>query len=170
MAAPRLLTLPLPPSSLNASRPGEWFESISPPLHRLREALSRSPPETTTHTQTGTLAAEIDYDVRNAVLHIQVFGPLNLRCALRMRSIAAAVDETLIAAHIRLAGVTRVFDSGIAALMVLVKALADRGIGWVCIDGPEPDREAIFGNHRARDRPASNGLAAATGGPRGRAH
>jgi ABC-type transporter Mla MlaB component len=136
MVAPRLLPLLLPPSSLHAARPGEWFERISPPLHRLGEALRRSPSETTL-LEAGTLAADIDYDVRHAVLHIQVFGPLDLRCVLRMKAIAAAVDETVVASRIGLCGVTRVFDSGIAALMILIRALAEKGITWIRVDGPD---------------------------------
>lgn len=80
------------------------------------------------------VAADIVYERRNAVLHIKISGPLDLRCASRLLAIARAADDSVVACRLGLSGVTQVFDSGLATLMLLTKILASHGIGRISID------------------------------------
>ncbi|MCK7580410.1 MAG: hypothetical protein MZV65_35375, partial [Chromatiales bacterium] len=79
------------------------------------------------------VAADIVYERRNAVLHIKISGPLDLRCASRLLAIARAADDSVVACRLGLSGVTQVFDSGLATLMLLTKILASHGIGRISI-------------------------------------
>lgn len=79
-------------------------------------------------------AADIVYERRNAVLHIKISGPLDLRCASRLLAIARAADDSVVACRLGLSGVTQVFDSGLATLMLLTKILAAHGIGRISIE------------------------------------
>ena len=72
------------------------------------------------------------------MLHIKVSGPLDLRCASRLLAIARTVDDSVVACRLGLAGVTQVFDSGLATLILLTKTLASRGIGWISIEDLGP--------------------------------
>ena len=138
MHAPRLVTLP--PLLLTGMSASEWLQRISSQLHRLSDTHRRlriNPAQSHQHqqqTQAATHPADIDEDIRNAVLYIDVVGPLDLRCIFRMLAIVRAIDQPLIASRINLEGVTRIFDSGIAALIILVRALTEKGIGWIYVD------------------------------------
>ncbi|NBC48754.1 MAG: hypothetical protein GVY22_12325 [Gammaproteobacteria bacterium] len=111
---------------------GDWLQTLSVYLCRLRhdhrlaqgDTLSSAPPP-----------AAIHHHVRQGVLYIEVFGPLDLRCTFRMLAIARSADEHVAACRLGLLGVTSVFDSGIAALMLLVKVLAGRSVSWIWVSG-----------------------------------
>ncbi len=73
------------------------------------------------------LAADIDYNIVDNCLRIYIAGPLDLRCAFRLMAIAQAVDDSITQAVLDLTGVTQLFDSGVAALMLFAKELTKRG-------------------------------------------
>jgi hypothetical protein len=130
--APRLVTPP--PLLLTDVSASEWLGRISSELqcpideHRGRCVKTAQP-------QPRLLPAHVEGDIRNAVLYIEVIGPLDLRCIFRMQAIAGAVDQPLVASRIHLEGVTRIFDSGVAALVILLRVLAEKGIRWIYVDG-----------------------------------
>jgi len=99
------------------------------------------------------LAADIDYDVQDGELRIQVAGPLDVRCTSPLLAIGQAVDESIIACRLCLEGVTRVFDSGIAALLLLAKAMTRKGIR-MRIEGLDLDRPSLS-PYRNRDHRGS---------------
>lgn len=74
------------------------------------------------------LAADIDYDIMDNCLCIYITGPLDLRCAFRLLAIAQAVDDSITQSVLDLTGVTQIFDSGVAALILLTQELTKRGI------------------------------------------
>jgi hypothetical protein len=110
----------------------DWLRTVSGYLSRLHhdrrlaqgEALSATPPP-----------AAIHHHVRRGVLYIDVSGPLDLRCTFRMLAIARGIDAPIVACRLGLLGVTRVFDSGVAALMLLVQVLASKGVSWIWVNG-----------------------------------
>ncbi len=89
------------------------------------------------------LAADIDYDIDNGVLSIAVRGPLDLRCTTRLLAISRAADESIASCRLILDEVTRVFDSGIAALILLAKALTHRGVDRIRIEGLDLNRPSL---------------------------
>jgi len=99
------------------------------------------------------LAADIEYDVHEGVLRILVEGPLDLRCTSRLLAIGQAVDESITACRLSLGGVTRVFDSKIAALILLAKALTRKGVG-LRIEGLDLDRPNLSPYHNPDRRPS----------------
>jgi ABC-type transporter Mla MlaB component len=80
-------------------------------------------------------SAEIDYRVNDGTLHIQVEGPLDLRCLFRLICIGQAVDDSISECVLDLTGVDQVFDSGLAALLVLSRELTRRGVERIRIQG-----------------------------------
>mgnify|MGYP001765407326 CR=1 FL=1 len=89
------------------------------------------------------LAADIDYDIDNGVLSIAVRGPLDLRCTTRLLAISRAADDSIASCRLILDGVTRVFDSGIAALILLAKVLTHRGVDRIRIEGLDLNRPSL---------------------------
>jgi ABC-type transporter Mla MlaB component len=82
-------------------------------------------------------SAEVDYRVNDGTLHIQVEGPLDLRCLFRLICIGQAVDDSISECVLDLTGVDQIFDSGLAALLVLSKELTQRGVERIRIQGIE---------------------------------
>ena len=80
------------------------------------------------------IPADIVYELRDSVLRIKVFGSLDLCCIFCLLVIARAVDDSVSACHLVFSEVTQVYDSGLAALILLTKHLAENGVGWVCIE------------------------------------
>ena len=89
------------------------------------------------------LAADIDYDIHDGVLSIAVRGPLDLRCTTRLLAISRAADDSIASCRLILDGVTRVFDSGIAALILLAKVLTHRGVDRIRIEGLDLNRPSL---------------------------
>jgi len=85
------------------------------------------------------LAADIDYEVQDGLLRIRVAGPLDARCTSRLLAIGRAVDDSISACRLSLGGVTRVLDSGIAALKLLARALTRKGVG-IRLEGLDLDQ------------------------------
>lgn len=79
--------------------------------------------------------AELDYSIEQGTLRIGVCGPLDLRCLFRLLGIGQAVDDSISECLIDLRGVDRVFDSGIAALVLLARELTTRGVARIRILG-----------------------------------
>jgi ABC-type transporter Mla MlaB component len=82
-------------------------------------------------------SAEVDYRLKDGTLHIQIEGPLDLRCLFRLICIGQAVDDSIFECVLDLTGVDQVFDSGLAALLVLSKELTRRGVERIRIQGIE---------------------------------
>ena len=89
------------------------------------------------------LAADIDYEVQNGILRIAIHGPLDLRCTTRLLAIAQAIDDTISACCLSLEGGTRVFDSGVRALILLAKALTHQGVESIRIEGLDLNRPSL---------------------------
>lgn len=89
------------------------------------------------------LAADIDYDIKDGVLSIRVTGPLDLRCTTRLLAITHAIDDSIASCRLILDGVTRVFDSGIAALILLAKVLTRQGVDRIRIEGLDLNRPSL---------------------------
>lgn len=85
---------------------------------------------------------ELDYSVDAGRLRIDVSGPLDLRCWFRLLGIGQAVDDSISECLIDLSHVDRVFDSGIAALVVLARELTKRGVARIRIHGLHHDNTA----------------------------
>ncbi len=89
------------------------------------------------------LAADIDYDILDHCLCISISGPLDLRCAFRLLAIAQAVDDSITQCVLDLTGVTQIFDSGVAALILLTQELTKRGIGGIRTQGLHIDSTSL---------------------------
>lgn len=112
----------------------EWPHTVRTSLRELAKAGARMIAEA--EPRPSHLPPVIDHDRRNGLLTIEITGPLDLRSAFRLLEIADTVDDTVVACRLGLDGVTRVFDSGVAAVMALINALTKKGVSWICIDGP----------------------------------
>ncbi|HSO84490.1 STAS domain-containing protein [Thiocapsa sp.] len=80
-------------------------------------------------------AADLDYEIDDGVLRIRIDGPLDLRCAFALLLIGQAVDESIDACTLDLTGVDRIFDSGIAALVLVARELKQKGVEQIRIHG-----------------------------------
>ncbi len=80
-------------------------------------------------------SADLDYSINQGTLQIAVMGPLDLRCVFRLLGIGQAVDDSISTCLIDLTGVSKVFDSGIAALVLLARELTKRGVEKIRIRG-----------------------------------
>lgn len=89
------------------------------------------------------LAADIDYDIADHCLRIHIGGPLDLRCAFRLMAIAQAVDDSISQAVLDLTGVTQIFDSGVAALILFAKELTKRGVSGIRTQGLDLDKSTL---------------------------
>ena len=112
----------------------ESSQIIARPLDRPPRHPDTPRPTVMSALEDRDIPADIAYELRDSVLRIKVSGPLDLRCTSRLLAIARAVDDSVSACHLILSEVTQVYDSGLAALILLTKHLAEHGIGWVCIE------------------------------------
>lgn len=120
---------------------GPSIAVLSARLSKLhRDDGRRPPPRRVAQETPPDRPAVIEYGVRNGVLSIELSGPLDLRCAFRLLAIAGALDDAVIACRLSLLGVTQVYDSGLAVLLLLIKVLAEKGVSWVRIDDPRTER------------------------------
>jgi ABC-type transporter Mla MlaB component len=87
-------------------------------------------------------AAEIHHRVDGRQLCILVSGPLDLRCSFRFLAIVSNLNEEVAFCRLDLSRVTQTFSSGLAALILLIRALETKGIDDVAIDACEPAMEA----------------------------
>jgi ABC-type transporter Mla MlaB component len=88
-------------------------------------------------------AADLDYDIQEGVLHIRIRGPLDLRCIFQLIAIGKSADEGITSCVLDLTGVNKVFDSGVAALILLARELTERGVGRIHVQGPDLNRTAL---------------------------
>ncbi|NCC28337.1 MAG: hypothetical protein EOM22_09385 [Gammaproteobacteria bacterium] len=104
---------------------------------RGRYDVARQGPDRTGKRTQGfaTSAADLDYEIDDGHLHIRIDGSLDLRCAFALLLIGQAVDESIDACTLDLTSVDRIFDSGIAALVLVAKALKDKGVAQIRIRG-----------------------------------
>jgi ABC-type transporter Mla MlaB component len=79
--------------------------------------------------------ADLEYEVEEGILRIRIDGPLDLRCAFALLLIGQTVDDSIDACTLDLTGVDQVFDSGIAALVLVAKELTRKGVGRIRIQG-----------------------------------
>jgi ABC-type transporter Mla MlaB component len=86
-----------------------------------------------------TPAADLDYEIDDGHLRIRIDGPLDLRCAFALLLIGQTVDESIDTCTLDLTSVDRVFDSGIAALVLVIRALKDKGVEQIRIHGLDLD-------------------------------
>ena len=84
-------------------------------------------------------AAALEYDIDDGLLQIRIDGPLDLRCAFALLRIGQTVDESIDACTFDLTGADRIFDSGIAALALVLRELKRNGVGRIRILGLERD-------------------------------
>lgn len=90
-----------------------------------------------------TPAADLDYEIDDGLLRIRIDGSLDLRCAFALLLIGQAVDESIDACTLDLTGVDRIFDSGIATLVLLTRALKDKGVEQIRIHGLDLDSTTL---------------------------
>jgi anti-anti-sigma regulatory factor len=83
--------------------------------------------------------ASLDYTLEDGLLQIRISGPLDLRCAFVLQGLVQAIDDSVHGCVIDLSGVDRVFDSGIAILLLAVGALQREGIKDIRIQGIDLD-------------------------------
>lgn len=88
-------------------------------------------------------AADLSYVIQDGVLRIDVSGPMDLRCVFRLLRIGQAVDDSISECVLDLTNVDRVFDSGVAALILLSKELMIRGVKTIRIDGRKLESAAL---------------------------
>ncbi len=88
-------------------------------------------------------AADLSYVIQDGVLRIDVSGPLDLRCVFRLLRIGQAVDDSITECVLDLTDVERVFDSGVAALLLFSKELTVRGVKTIRIDGRKLESAAL---------------------------
>lgn len=89
------------------------------------------------------LAADLDYDIQGGVLYIRIRGPLDLRCIFQLIAIGKTADESITSCVLDLRGVNKIFDSGVAALILLARELTERGVGHIHIQEPDINRTAL---------------------------
>lgn len=90
-----------------------------------------------------TPAADLDYEVDDGLLRIRIDGPLDLRCAFSLLLIGQTVDDSIDACTLDLTGVDRIFDSGIAALVLVARALKAKGVEQIRIYGLDLDSATL---------------------------
>jgi ABC-type transporter Mla MlaB component len=83
--------------------------------------------------------ASLDYTLEEGLLQIRISGPLDLRCAFVLQGLVQAIDDSVHGCILDLSGVDRVFDSGIAILLLAVGALQREGIEDIRIQGIDLD-------------------------------
>jgi len=131
-------------SSLQSSMVPQWRQAISIGFGGVgRYQVASQQCEAEVEQDDSSRAADIAYDVHKGDLCITVKGPLDLRCIFRFLAIARAVEDGIAACRLNLEGVTWVFDSGIAALILLAKALTRKGIDKIRIDGLDLDQPGL---------------------------
>jgi ABC-type transporter Mla MlaB component len=79
--------------------------------------------------------ANLEYDIDEGILHIRIDGPLDLRCAFALLLIGRTVDDSIEACTLDLTGVDQVFDSGIAALVLVARELKNKGVEEIRMHG-----------------------------------
>jgi ABC-type transporter Mla MlaB component len=90
-----------------------------------------------------TPAADLDYEIDHGHLQIRIDGPLDLRCAFALLLIAQTVDESIHACTLDITSVDRIFDSGIAALVLVTRALKTKGVEQIRIHGLNLDSPTL---------------------------
>ncbi|WP_296810741.1 hypothetical protein [Thiocapsa sp.] len=90
-----------------------------------------------------TPAADLDYEIDDGHLHIRIDGSLDLRCAFTLLLIGQTVDESIDACTLDLTGVDRIFDSGIAALVLVTRELKGKGVEQIRIYGLDLDSATL---------------------------
>ncbi|NCA70238.1 MAG: hypothetical protein EOM91_09030 [Sphingobacteriia bacterium] len=122
------------------------FDSNRPPDMPVAHARSKGRAMPLAWNRDGALAADgdaadvsadLDYRIEEGTLRIHVFGPLDLRCVFRLLGIGRAVDDSIRECLIDLSGVSRVFDSGVAALVLFAHELTKSGVAKIRIRGYE---------------------------------
>jgi ABC-type transporter Mla MlaB component len=86
-----------------------------------------------------TPAADLDYEIEDGHLRIRIDGSLDLRCAFALLLIGQAADKSIDSCTLDLTSVDRIFDSGIAALVLVARALKDKGVEQIRIYGLDLD-------------------------------
>ncbi|MGB7550437.1 MAG: hypothetical protein WBM15_02610, partial [Chromatiaceae bacterium] len=69
--------------------------------------------------------------------------PLDLRCIFQLIAIGKTADESITSCVLDLRGVNKIFDSGVAALILLARELTERGVGHIHIQEPDINRTAL---------------------------
>jgi ABC-type transporter Mla MlaB component len=87
--------------------------------------------------------ANLDYEIDEGILRIRIDGPLDLRCAFALLLIGRTVDDSIDACTLDLTGVDQVFDSGIAALVLVARELTRKGVGEIRIHGLDIDSPTL---------------------------
>ncbi|UHD17060.1 STAS domain-containing protein [Thiocapsa bogorovii] len=88
-------------------------------------------------------AADLDYEIEDGHLRIRIDGPLDLRCAFALSLIGQTVDESIDACTFDLTSVDRIFDSGIAALVLVARQLQEKGVEQIRIHGIDLDSATL---------------------------
>jgi ABC-type transporter Mla MlaB component len=88
-------------------------------------------------------AADLDYEIDDGHLQIRIDGPLDLRCAFALLLIGQTVDKSIVACTLDLTSVDRIFDSGIAALVLVTRALKEKGVKKIRIHGLDLDSATL---------------------------
>lgn len=105
-------------------------------IHGLQDLRRRDADRTSNRTPgIANPAADLNYEIDDGHLRIRIEGSLDLRCAFALLLIGQAVDASIDACTLDLTGVDRIFDSGIAALVLVTRALKDKGVERIRIDG-----------------------------------
>ncbi|QVL48407.1 MAG: hypothetical protein KFB96_22840 [Thiocapsa sp.] len=90
-----------------------------------------------------TPAADLDYEIDDGHLQIRIDGSLDLRSAFALLLIGQAVDESIDTCTLDLTGVDRIFDSGIAVLVLVTRALKENGVEQIRIHGIDLDSATL---------------------------
>lgn len=133
---------PLSLPSLQRAPRGKWRQAatVGPGYGRYEWRLGpwRDPAWEST-----ALAADLDYDIQDGVLYIRIRGPLDLRCTFQLIAIGKTAGEGIRHCVLDLTGVNKIFDSGVAALILLARELTERGVGRLHIQGPDLNLTAL---------------------------
>lgn len=90
-----------------------------------------------------TPAADLDYEIEDGHLQIRIDGSLDLRCAFALLLIGQTVDGSINACTLDLTGVDRIFDSGIAVLVLVTRELKEKGVEQIRIHGLDLDSATL---------------------------
>ncbi|EGV20360.1 STAS domain-containing protein [Thiocapsa marina] len=90
-----------------------------------------------------TPAADLEYEVDDGHLSIRIEGPLDLRCAFALLLIGQTVDESIDTCTLDLTSVDPIFDSGIAALVLVTRELKEKGVERIRIHGLDLDSATL---------------------------
>ena len=133
--------------SMRATTASSALQSKGDQATRIRglQDLGRRDADRTSTLTTGiaTPAADLDYEIHDGHLRIRIDGSLDLRCAFALLLMGQAVDESIDACTLDLTGVDRIFDSGIAALVLVARALKDKGVEQIRIYGLDIDSATL---------------------------